>query len=109
MSQIIPLDNTPNQTFTAVVTVNGQNINLGFNLSFNETAGYWVMTINDSNGVILVDSIPIVTGAKPAANLLEQYAYLDIGSAYLLNVTNSPMDWPDDTNLGTDFVLAWGD
>ena len=108
--QIIPLDSTPNQTFTTQVNVNGQNMSLKFDIRYNETAAYWVMTITDSpSGKILVDSLPMVTGVAPAGNLLGQYEYLGIGSAYLLNMTNSPMDYPDSTNLGTDFILAWGD
>ena len=108
--QKIPLDNSPNQNFQTTLTVDGRNITLNFHLSFNETAGYWVMTIIDPlTGSIILDSIPLVTGQYPAGNMLEPHSYLGIGSAFLINISGSPMDFPDDTNLGTDFVLLWGD
>jgi hypothetical protein len=45
----------------------------------------------------------------PSANILGQYSYLKIGSAYLLNVGNISSEGPDETNLGTDWKLAWSD
>jgi hypothetical protein len=108
--QIIPLTTSPNHTFVATISVNGRNITLSFFLSYNETAGYWTMRIKDpSTGVIILDSIPLLTDATPGANLLAQYDYLNIGSAYLIKVAPSETDYPDDTNLGTLFVLVWGD
>jgi len=73
-------------------------------------ANYWVATIADvSTGQIILDSLPLVTGQYPAANLLGQYAYLGLGSAVVLNMENSPLDYPDSETLGTIFLLAWGD
>jgi hypothetical protein len=109
-TQKIPLDNSPNQTFQCTLTVGSRNITLSFKLCYNEMAGYWCMTITDPiTGSLILDSIPLITGQNPAANILEPHAYLDIGSAFIVNVSGSPMDFPDDTNLGTDFVLIWGE
>jgi hypothetical protein len=106
----IPLDNSPNQTFKITVLVDGKNLTLSINLNYNEDAGYWVMTITDIYGNILLASIPVLMGETVGTdNILYQYGYLQIGSAYILNVSNSPKDYPDDTDLGTDFVLLWGD
>ncbi len=92
------------------LNVDGKNLTLDFALKYNEMAGYWIMTVSDPvSGNIYLDSIPLLTGDYPAANILEQYAYLNIGSAYILNVGNASSDSPDDTNLGTDFLLVWGD
>ena len=108
--QIIPLTNSPNQAFTVSLAVDGGTKLLTFNLHFAEKAGYWVMSVTDAlTGVLLLGSIPLITGAYPNGNLIGQFAYLGIGSAYLPNVSGSQMDYPDDTNLGTDFVLVWGD
>jgi hypothetical protein len=108
--QILPTDTTPNQTFTAALTIGSSQKTLQFNLRYNEMAGYWVMTIIDpSSGSMLLDSLPLVTGDYPAANLLGQYGYLGLGSLCLINASNTTkIDYPDDSNLGTDFVLVWG-
>lgn len=107
---IIPLTNDPNQNFVCTIPVDGKNIDLAFNISYNAIAKYWVMRISDAiTGKIILDSIPLVTGEYPSANLLEQYSYLGIGSAILVKVSNSDLDFPDDKNLGNNFLLAWGD
>jgi len=108
--QKIPLDNSPNQNFQCALTIGNENRNLSFLLCYNQIAEYWVISITDTNtGELLLDSVSFVTGQYPAGNILEPYSYLDIGSAFLVNVSGSSMDYPDDTNLGADFVLLWGD
>ena len=110
MDQIVPLTNDPNQTFNINLTVDGANLKLRLFISYNLIAGYWEMQISDPNtGDIMVDTIPLVTMTPPIFNLLGQYKYLEIGSAGILNVGNSPLDYPDDKTLGTDFQLIWGD
>ena len=106
MRQILPLTSDPNQTFQSTLTVDGKNITLGFKIIFNEVAGYWIMMIlNPSTNVIILDSIPLL----PSMNILGQYSYLRIGSAYLINASHTQAEYPTDANLGTDFVLVWGD
>ena len=107
-SQIVPLSSAPNQVFFSQLTVNGQSLTLNFTLSYSEMSGYWQLGISDVNGNQLVASVPLVTGWYPAANVLAQYQYLDIGSAYLLNTGNAPTDYPGVNDLGQ-FSLLWGD
>jgi len=109
VDQVIPLSCNGNQSFPVTLSVDGANLTLNLALRYSEVAGYWVLTISDADGNLLVDSVPMICGAWPAGNLLCQQAYLKIGSAYIINANNSPMDHPDDTNLGTDFLLLWGD
>jgi hypothetical protein len=109
-AQIIPLTTTPNQTFTVAVNIDGTLKSLMLTFRYNSIAGYWVMTIQDAGSLdYIVDSVPLVVGQYPTGNILGQYAYLNIGSAYIWNINNSADDSPDDTNLGTDFVLLWYD
>lgn len=110
-NQIVPLNSSPNQTFLVSLTVNGAALKLNLSISFNEVAQYWVMQIADVNNNILISEIPLVTGSWPAANLLSQFQYLMIGSCYLLNVSNggTSLDYPNGDDLGTDFILLWGD
>ncbi len=107
-SQLIPLTLSPNQTFSAQLTVNFQPLTLNFSLSYSAMAGYWQLGVSDVNNNLLVASIPLITGQYPAANLLAQYQYLNIGSAYLLNTGSAESDYPTANNL-TQFSLLWGD
>ena len=74
-------------------------------------AGYWMMSITDDlSGEILVTGIPLIAGQYPAANLLEQYTFLRIGSAVLVKINpDNSADMPNGENLGADFLLIWGD
>lgn len=108
--QQIPLTTQPNQTFEIPLDVNGTTIRLQLTFRYNEMANYWVMTVVGDGGSILVDNVPLVTGTWPAANILDAYQYLDIGSAYVINASNASVnDYPNASSLGTDFVLIWSD
>jgi hypothetical protein len=107
-NQIVPLSSQQNQSLSVQLTVDGQSLTLNLKIGWSSMAGYWVMTIFDAQGNLLLDSLPMITGTFPAANILSQYGYLKIGSAYLLNVGNSD-DYPGINELGSDFLLLWGD
>lgn len=103
--QRIPLT-TSNQAFTCTLEIDGKNKKLAFSVRYNEIAKYWTMTVTDPTiGSVLLSSIPLL----PAGNILGQYAYLQIGSAYVVNTGNTDTDRPGATNLGTDWILVWGD
>ena len=111
-NQVVPLTNAPNQNFRVTVDVNGKTVTLNCALRYSEMADYWVLSISDASGNLLLDSVPLLTGVWPAANILGQYGYLGIGSAYVINTgndTSSAFDSPDNTNLGDGYVLVWGD
>lgn len=109
MNQTIPLSTLPNQTLSVTLSIDSTLVPVILNVVFNEMANYWVLTIFDNSSNLLVDSVPMVTGTWPAANLLGQQGYLGIGSWFVLNVSGTPNDYPDSTNLGTDFQLIVGD
>lgn len=109
MSQIVPLSSAPVQTFTCQLQVNGQPLTLQYRVAWSSMAGYWVMTVFDVNGNILVDSVPLITGWWPAANLLAQQGYLQIGEAFILNNGNSEADYPLVNDLGVSWSLLWDD
>lgn len=109
MYKIIPLTTSPNQSMTITIPINNKNVTLSLGIRYNIMGNYWYLSVKNTAGTILIDSLPIVSGEYPAANILEQYEYLNIGKAYVLNISNIKiMDSPDDTNLGTDFILVWG-
>jgi hypothetical protein len=107
--QIIPLTVSANQTFSVNLTVDGNALTLNLAIRFNSMSGYWVLSIYDQTGNIILDSIPMITGWYPAGNILGQYGYLRIGSAFLLNQGTDNSDYPGTTDLGTGFQLLWGD
>ena len=108
--KIIPLTTNANQSFTCTLPVDGKNITLAFTFVYNTPGGYWYMSVTDAKTqTMLLDAVPLVTGEYPAADLLEQYEYLGIGSAAIIPTSALATGIPDDTNLGTDYVLVWGD
>jgi hypothetical protein len=102
---IIPLTSDPDQTFISTISVDDKNLTLMFRLRYNTIASYWFLAIADSKGNVLIDSLPLFTGQ----NLLQQYRYLNIGSAYLVQNGKTYTENPSENNLGSDFVLLWGD
>jgi hypothetical protein len=108
---IIPLTTEPNQTFNCTIPVDGRNRRFSFDLRYNSIAKYWNLTVKDGvSGDILIDAIPLMRGQYPAANLLEQFSYMNIGSAVIVHQGKLPpgVD-PDSVNLGAEFFLVWGD
>lgn len=100
----IPLTTDPNNTLQCSLTLNGVSYTFSLFLAYNTIAGYWAMTISDAKtNTVLISAIPLITGC----DLLEQYAYMGLGSMYIVNTDNNSADYPDDTNLGTAFVLRW--
>ncbi|WP_317817767.1 phage baseplate plug family protein [Clostridium tetani] len=103
---IVPLTPSPNQTFTSTIPIDGKKVKFFFFLRYNTEQKCWEMDLKDEDNNPLIYSIPLVCGL----NLLEQYSYLNIGSAYILKAdSNVPGDRPNEHNLGKQFILFWGD
>lgn len=108
--KIIPLIPNANQRFTCTLPIDSKNITLAFTFTYNAVGGYWYMSVSDDKkNTMLLDAVPLVTGEFPAADLLGQYTYLGIGSAAIVPTSSLATGIPDDTSLGTNFVLCWGD
>lgn len=103
---IVPTTSSPNQTFSSTIPIDGNKIKLYFFLRYNTEQQCWQMDLSDANKQPLLASIPLVGGV----NILEQYSYLNIGSAYVLKINpNLQSSRPSSDNLGKDFILVWGD
>lgn len=107
--QVIPLTNAGQQSIKISLAVDGKTLRVQLTIHYSEIAGYWLMDIADSGGNSILVGIPLITGDWPAANILAQYGYLGIGSAYVINATQTARDYPDSTNLGSEFLLIWSD
>lgn len=107
----IPLDTTPDQEIHITVEVNKENIPLILHLRYNTEGEFWKMDVSDgTTAKMLISNVPLLTGESPAADLLRQFQHLGIGSAMIIKVTEqTDRDIPGLTDLGTEFVLVWGD
>lgn len=114
---VIPIVQGMNQTVTCTLPVNGGNVTLTFTFTYNAESGYWFMAIRDSQNRVLIDALPLICGA-PVYDILGQYQYLNIGSAYVVPTSAGLPDIPDFTNLGNpatgpatapSFQLVWTD
>lgn len=107
---IIPLTTEPNQQMYVKVPIDNKNIPFLLTIRYNSIGEYWSIDIADGNtGEVILSGLPLLASEYPAANALEQYSYLQIGSMYVIKINDSiKKENPDITNLGTDFILVWG-
>lgn len=108
---VIPLDTTPDQEFYVSVDVNGRNVYLYLHIRYNTEGNFWKMDVSDgTTREMLISGVPLVTGLRPSADLMKQFHHFGIGSALIVPNTNaSEYDIPGFFDLGTDFLLVWGD
>ena len=107
---IIPLTSAPNQTVSFRITIQNVNYHLKLFLRYLEVYQHWTMDVTDiTSGTMLLTNIPLVPGFGMAANILAQYEYLGIGEAYIASVSDTSTAYPDKENLGSQYVLVWGE
>lgn len=108
----VPVTNSPRQTFWTTIAIDGVNRRLKISCNYNKVADYWELSLADGNTDedILVN-VPMLRGVYPAANILEPYTHLGLGSAYLVPVGDSTLEAaePSDETLNATFFLVWGD
>jgi hypothetical protein len=107
MAQIIPLSSAPEQRLRVAIPLSSGAITLNLRVYYNTQAGWWAMDVSDASGKLLVASVPLLTGAWPAGNILAPFVWLNIGSAFVINQNGAASDWPTDQTLGSDFALLW--
>jgi hypothetical protein len=94
----IPLSPAP-QTFS--ISLSGVDYQL--TVRWNVVAAAWTLDVADTAGEPIVVGIPIVTGV----DLLEQYAYLNLGGKLIAQSDNTPDAVPTFANLGAGGRLYW--
>lgn len=111
---LLAIDNSPslNQLGRTVLEIDGKNTVLYIKLRWLDKIGKWMMSIKDERGDPIIRNIPLVASKSyPSADLLNQFAYMFIGSAAVLPTVNNPSTpIPADSNLGLnkEWVLVWG-
>ena len=108
---VVPLTTLPNQTFNIVIPVDGVNRTFKMDLWYNEVAEYWLLSCTDiKTDEVLFRNLPLLTSMNTTFNILRQLSYKEIGMAGVLpRVIEFSKSMPDDTNLGSEYVLVWGD
>lgn len=102
----IPLTSTPYAQYTFKLTLGKKNINILLKLRYYDLYELWVADVCDnSSGDTLINGLPLV----PGIDLLGQYSYLDIGSAYVVSIEPTTQEQPDSETLGSKWLLVWGD
>jgi len=107
MAVIVPLTNAANQQLSVSLPINGGTTQLGLTIRYSDIGQMWMMTVRDTTGNVAADSVAFTTGDAGGANILAPFATALIGSAYIINVSGSPLDYPDDSVLGSDFIMIW--
>lgn len=106
----IPLTNSPNQKFTCTVPVNGENKNFKFELWYNYQAEYWLFSLYDiSTESYIFSNLPLLSSNYKFYDILYQLDYMKIGVCIMLPLIVDKKSAADDKNLGTSYVMIWGD
>lgn len=106
----IPLTNAPNQTLAVTVPIDGENKSFVLNLNYNGMAKYWECTIRDyDTQSVIISRLPLLCSQYNFANLLGQFSHLEIGTIIIAIINGNGTSMPNDTDLGTGYIMAWGD
>lgn len=104
MVSVVPITGDLHQICRATILGDKSNLVLALSLDWNKMAGYWVLGISDpSTNDSILTNVPLL----PGYDLLGQYKYLGIGSAYLVNTGDQSILTPDSDNLIDNFSLVW--
>lgn len=107
---LVPVTSDPNQSFPVTLNINNTNKDFILKFRYNSVAEYWIMDILDATtNEYFLSSIPLVPGNYPAGNLLSQYNYLKIGSAYIIPDGQISEQYPSEYTLGAGWSLVWSD
>lgn len=108
---VLPINSEPNQTFECSLSIDTSNKRFKFFFSWNPIGAYWQFDLFDQNngGVQVLSNQPIYPVEFPHNNIIWSYTYKGIGSLYVVNVGDAKGDRPGLKNLGTEWVLVWGD
>jgi len=111
MYQIIPAPSSLNERKTITIEADSVKHTLQLRFRFMETLSLWHMSIYDpKTGSCMAESIPLLSGLYPAADLLGPFGSLGIGSACIIPLVKVPTTAnPSKSNFGTEYVLVWGD
>ena len=92
--------------FTTNLTINGENKTLVLEFNYNAVGDMWKMSILNEIEEVLISNIPLL----PTENLLEQYSYMNLGSAILIpNTDEIKEEYPSINTLKNNYTLFWGD
>ena len=98
-------DITPSNSIPYVVPLIPQNQEFDVSLNgttyhlivkWNAFSNAWILYVGTDQRVPVLSGIPLVTGC----DLLEEFAYLGLGGAFVVQSSNDPDEVPNYTSLG---------
>lgn len=106
----VPLTNSPNQTFKCTIPVNGNNIPFKFDLWYNYSAEYWLISAtNTLTGELYFSNLPLLSSYGKYCDILHQLNYKNIGCCIMVMMEDDIGDRANDQNIGKSFLMVWGD
>ena len=106
----VPLTNSPNQSFKCIIPVNGNNIKFKFNLWYNYSAKYWLITaVNLLTGEEYFSNLPLLTSYGKYSDILHQLDYKGIGCCIIVPMEDEFTGQANDQNIGKTYIMIWGD
>ena len=106
----VPLTNSPNQSFKCIIPVNGNNIKFKFNLWYNYSAKYWLITaVNLLTGEEYFSNLPLLTSYGKYSDILYQLDYKGIGCCIMVPMEDEFTGQANDQNIGKTYIMIWGD
>ena len=92
--------------FNCRLEVDGEKKYFNFAFRYNAISKMWFVDIKDINkNQMLLNGLPLV----PSQDLLEQYKYKNMGSAYLIPRNETDEEYPSYDTLKNNWALLWGD
>lgn len=106
----VPLTNSPNQTFTSTIPVDGINITFRFKLWYNYQAKYWLLSLSNwRTGEEYFVNLPLLWSRNKFGDILWQLKYKNIGMCFILPVSEDELSAPGEENIGKDYWMIWED
>lgn len=102
-NQVIPVYNFPNNSYNISIEMGKKNKMLNLFYSYNIPAGYWTLSIRDTDLKTIVGNLPLLSGH----NLLEGLDYLELGELFLFRNSELTPEVPNNKNISTKYVLVW--
>lgn len=96
---------------TYSLNIDGQSRQITVEYRYIPLYDYWTITVYDTpTSTLVIANVPLMYNEGEGQNLLSQFAYLGLGSCYVIKAVEQPTTpWPTGESFGVEYKLAWGD
>ena len=107
------IDKTPGERYqiiTITLPYKKDNIRLRFEIRYLNETGLWYLSLfNLQTGETCCRYVPIIASYEAVNNLLEPYAYKEMGCVACVPVVENPQSENPGLNNFNEFELVWGE